>query len=85
MFTHKNAAHFLALHCKARNFLKESFPITIDFDIKQTMKNRQLDDNLLKEIYEEFKGYLDEIFINDANYTCYILMRNRPLIYYFYK
>ena len=53
-------------------------PITVDIDIKQTIKNRQLDDDLLREIYDEFKEYLDEIFINDANYTCYMLMRNKP-------
>ena len=55
-------------------------PITIDIDIKQTIKKRQLNDIILKEIYDEFKGYLDEIFINDANYTCYMLMRNKPYL-----
>ena len=55
-------------------------PITIDIDIKQTMKNRQFDSLILKEIYDEFKGYLDEIFTNDTNYTCYMLLRNKPYL-----
>ena len=59
---------------------KTCSPITIDIDIKQTMKNRQLDNVLLKEIYDEFKGYLDEIFKNDIDYTCYMLMRNKPYL-----
>ena len=53
-------------------------PIIIDIDIKQSSCNRQFNSSFLKELYDEFLNCLNEIFIDDSNFTCYILSRDKP-------
>ena len=53
--------------------------ITIDMDIQQTKRIGQINDNILDEIYNEFKNNLTNIFYN-PDLTCYMLLRPKPYL-----